>query len=214
MKKVWYKRPSYWIWICSVLAIFLVIINVATFYVVHRAYHPSTRTATIENSDNTGRSYKNTITVNHKGYRYTSKKEFTINQNDQSWSYADLKFNKVTIYKLDKEHSVIGYDDQKANCLVVVNMTVKANKDIEIFPDQGTISTNNGLQGKAAFTGDFGDSIDSGVTKTGDVIIPLDGVKNISDLKKLRYKFDGSAKDDNDESDDAFKTVDVQIHLN
>lgn len=44
--------------------------------------------------------------------------------------------------------------------------------------------------------------------------IPLDGVKNISDLKKLRYKLDGGAKDDNDESDDAFKIIDVQINLN
>ena len=143
----------------------------------------------------------------------TSKKEFTINQSDNSWSYADIKFNKVTIYKLAQEHKEIG-DDKKANCLIVVNMTVKANKDIEIFPDQGTISTNNGLQGDTTYTADFGDSIDSGVTRTGDVTIPLDGVKNISDLKKLRYKFDGGAKDDNDESDDAFKFIDVQINLN
>ena len=144
----------------------------------------------------------------------TSKKEFTINQSDNSWSYADIKFNKVAIYKLAQEHKKIGDDDKKANCLIVVNMTVKANKDIEIFPDQGTISTNNSLQGDTTYTADFGDSIDSGVTRTGDVTIPLDGVKNISDLKKLRYKFDGGAKDDNDESDDAFKIIDVQINLN
>lgn len=214
MKKVWYKRPSYWIWICSVLAVLLVLINVATFYVVHRTYYPSASTASIENTDTTSKSGKDTVTVNHKAYKYTSKKEFTINQSDNSWSYADIKFNKVTIYKLAQEHKEIGDDDKKANCLIVVNMTIKANKDIEIFPDQGTISTNNGLQGDATYTADFGDSIDSGVTKTGDVTIPLDGVKNISDLKKLRYKFDGGAKDDNDESDDAFKTIDVQINLN
>ena len=73
MKKVWYKRPSYWIWICSVLAVLLVLINVATFYVVHRTCYPSTSTASIENTDTTSKSDKDTVTVNHKAYKYTKR---------------------------------------------------------------------------------------------------------------------------------------------
>ena len=77
MKKVWYKRPSYWIWICSVLAVLLVLINVATFYVVHRTCYPSTSTASIENTDTTSKSGKDTVTVNHKAYKYTANCQTT-----------------------------------------------------------------------------------------------------------------------------------------
>ena len=90
MKKVWYKRPSYWIWIwiCSVLAVLLVLINVATFYVVHRTCYPSTSTASIENTDTTSKSGKDTVTVNHKAYKYTANCQTKCNGLSKNTSYG------------------------------------------------------------------------------------------------------------------------------
>lgn len=219
MKKMWYHKKKYWISIIGCLLALLLIYDGVMYHTIHKALHPNISTASIshtstdDSDDSDGATSKNSITVNHKSYKYTAKKTYNIDQNYKDWPYADIHFKEVDVYKLAKEHKKVGMDDKKANCIVVIKMSVKANKDIEIFPDQATLSTNNGLQGDAVYTDDFSDDIDSGVTKDGSIIIPMDGVNDISDLKKLRLKFDGSATDDNDDSDDAFKKLDINFDL-
>lgn len=216
MKKMWYQKKKYWFSIIGCLLALLLIYDGVMYHSIHKAFHPTVSSASISSSDSDdsdGATSKNSITVDHKSYKYTAKKTYKMDQNYKDWSYADIHFSEVDIYQLAKEHKKVGIDEKKANCIVVIKMSVKANKDIEIFPDQATLSTNNGLQGDAVYTDDFSDDIDSGVTKDGNVIIPLDGVNNISDLKKLRLKFDAGAADDNDDSDDAFKTLDINFNL-
>lgn len=217
MKKVWYKNKVYWIVIVAVLAVLMLIMDGVTYHSVHRLYHPVDDSALVSNHDEDDDSVttgKNTLKLNYHSYKYSDKKTYQLKQDVNDWSYADVKINSVTVYKLAKTYDKVGLDDKKGNCVVVINMTVHAKKDISFYPSQGSISTNTGAQEDAMMGNkDFDGDLNNGISKTGDVAVVYDNISNISDLKKLRFKFSGYAQDDNDESDDSSKDYDLDINL-
>lgn len=219
MEKVWYKNKIYWISIVGVLVILMLIIDGVTYHSVHKLFHPTTRSAVVTDhnsaeGDDTATSDKNTVKLDYKSYKYSQKKTYQLNQDVNSWNYANVKINSVTIYKLAKTYQRVGLDGKEGNCLVIINMTVKANKDISFYPTQGSVSTNAGQQADAMIgNDDFDGDIDSGISKTGDVAVVYSNVNKISSIKKLRFKFDAYAQDDNDDSDNSSNSYDLDINL-
>lgn len=216
MKKVWYKNKTYWISIVGVLVVLMLIMDGVTYHSVHKLFHPTTQSAMVtdHDTDDTTTSGKDTVKLDYKSYKYSQKKTYNLNQDVNSWDYANVKINNVTIYKLAKTYKKVGLDGKKGNCLVIINMTVKANKDISFYPTQGSVSTNAGQQAEAMMgNDDFDGDLDSGISKTGDVAVVYNNVNKISDIKKLRFKFDAYSQDDNDDSDDSSNSYDLDINL-
>lgn len=216
MKKVWYKNKIYWISIVGVLVVLMLIMDGVTYHSVHKLFHPTTESAMVtgHDSDDTETSGKDTVKLDYKSYKHSQKKTYNLNQDVNSWDYANVKINNVTIYKLAKTYQKVGLDGKEGNCLVIINMTVKANKDISFYPTQGSVSTDTGQQANAMMgNDDFDGDVDSGISKTGDVAVVYNNVNKISQIKKLRFKFDAYAQDDNDDSDDSSNSYDLDINL-
>lgn len=113
----------------GVLLALILIGDTVIYHSVHAIYH-STGVATVSNTDSETRngfiSGKNTVKVDGKNYKYTQKKTYSVNKTDTSWSYAEFNFSKITIYKLDKTYKTVGVDKESANCIIVLDMSVKA----------------------------------------------------------------------------------------
>lgn len=212
MNKVWYRNKAYWISIVAVLVGFTLISDVVVFHTAKAVYHSvgSSELTFAHNNDRPAKA-KGTVKLTYHSYKYAQKKTYQINQDENSWDHADVKINSVTIYKLVKNYKEVGLDVKTGNCIMLINMTVKANQDVNIYPTQGTISTNNGLQANVMMgDDDFDGAIDGGVSKTGDAVVVFNNVNKIADIKKLRFKFDGFSKSDDDASS---KNYDFSIKL-
>lgn len=103
---------------------------------------------------------------------------------------------------------------------MVGNGDMVANRDITSYPDQGTVITSDGQQIDAAlntvkgYKENFGGDIAKGVTKEGDIMAPVEKLNNVSDIKSLRLKFDGSYDTDNYEDDNSQHDYDITLNLN
>lgn len=211
MKRVWYHNKVYWILIVTVLVVLIVLADVAIYHGIHKLQVTGESTGLVvdHHYDHAARA-KGKIKLMYDSYRYTDQKTYHLNQDVNSWDHANIKINSVTIYKLAKDYQKIGLDGKSGNCVMLINMTIKANQDISIYPTQGTVSTNNGLQANAMMGNqDFDGDIDNGISKTGDVVVVFNHVKNINDIKKLRFKFEAFGKSDDDVSNKQY-----DLHLN
>lgn len=215
MKKVWYKQKAAWLWIAAVLILTLVVVDAITYHSVQRTTNPD-GSAVMTNHDESTSSPKKSVRLSYHNYKYTKKQTYQINSTVKGWEdYANIRIKDITVYKLAKTYHDVGIDDKKGNCLILINLDTKAKQDVSLYPTQGSLSTNLGQQTdvmdgtKESWDGDM----DKGTSKSGDVAAVFTNVNNISDIKKLRYKFEAYVQDENNDSDDAEHDFDLNLKL-
>ncbi len=118
------------------------------------------------------------------------------NSKDTSWNGADTEIDGVSIMRTKPfTYTDNNNDQQKGNGVIMVNVTVKANKDIFFYPDNGKLITNDGQQLDASTVSDSFGQIYSGAKKSGSVFFYVPNLKNINSITKARFVFDSHAKD-------------------
>lgn len=178
-----------------------------------------TTTATEKGNSNSKTSNSKTLKIDYSNKTILSQKNYKLSFVDNSWQPATIKVTKVNVYKMKP----FVYDDSskaKAQGFIIIHMAVTANRDITTYPDQGTVVTSDGQQMDATlsdvegYKSNFAGDISKGVTKEGDVMVPIEKLENVNDIKTLRLKFDGSYDTDDYEDENAQHDYDITLNLN
>lgn len=159
--------------------------------------------------NNTAQTTSNSkITVDLDEYNVKSAKTYNVNYENTDWDEADVKVNKVTVYKLAKPYTLDSINGKyEINGFVKLDMSVKANGDISIFPSQGTAVIGN--EQEDAITEAWDGEINSGAEKSGAVYIPVKNLDKVTSINNLRFKFDGSDQNNFDSRHDYDLTFDL-----
>lgn len=215
--KPWYKR--WWIWVIALMAIFLIIglfgdsgnSSSSNTDKSKATGHSTTKT---EKSPAKSAS-TSTISVDYDDYAVSSKKIYSTDFTDSTWPAAKLGVDKVTVYKLAKPYQYDSADDGKFSIqgFVRIHFTVLANRDLSIYPTQGTAVYNDGEQHECDSDETWDGDISKGVTKEGTATLPIEQLKTIGSLQSIRYKLDADYDTDNDDDDNDYKTYDFTLNL-
>ncbi|RHW51397.1 hypothetical protein DS831_04505 [Bombilactobacillus bombi] len=162
----------------------------------------------------------NSLEIEDESTPVLSKKIYKLNFSDSNWNAATVKVNKVSVFKV-KPFVYDSESKKKAEGIIILNISVKANRDISnTYPDQGTVITDDGQQQEAqllsitGYTTNWGGDIAKDATKTGDVIIPVEKLNKTDQFKSLRYKFNSSYDTDDYDDENANHDYDITIQLN
>lgn len=188
--KPWYKH--WWVWVI-IAVVALIIIGLLN------GNDNDSKTGSGSGS-NTQTTSPSRITVDYDDYNVKSSKTYKINYSNNDWDEANVKINKVTVYKLSKPYKFDSANDGKydINGFIKLDMSIKANNDISIYPQQGTAVIGN-EQADAVGESWDGD-INKGAQKSGEVYIPIKDLKKATSISNLRFKF--SANDQNNMEND------------
>lgn len=225
-KKPFYKK--WWFWLLIALGIFIlfIAIGVAGSYSDNSDDNVNTEKASghVTTSKERGNQAKKASSINNEKSDDNSivviaKKNYRPNFTDKSWNAANVTINSVNIFKV-KPYVYDSVSKKKAEGMIVLNVTVKANRDLDSsYPDQGTVITDNGQQQDASldaisgYTTNWGGEVANGASKTGDVIVPFEKMNDPSSIHSIRFKFHSSYKTDNAEDDNANHEYDITIKL-
>ncbi|MFT9050037.1 hypothetical protein [Liquorilactobacillus nagelii] len=214
-KKPFYKK--WWVWLVAVIAVFFVFVAVGgnsnkTSESDKTVSKASGHKTTASEKGSSSQSASSKITVSYKDYKVASQKTYDTNYSDTGWSPAAVTVKKVVIYKLAKPYKYESANDGTFQITGFVRMyyTIKANRDISIYPSQGTYVYSNGEQHEADVGEGWDGDISSGATKTGTVEVP---VKDTSNISTIRSKFDANYDTSNYDDDNANHTYDFTINL-
>ncbi len=150
-----------------------------------------------------------TFTLDYTNYSVKSTKTHKVNVSDNNWAGVNLKINKIQLIKLSKKYKYKSANDGTFNIngFIRVHYIVHTgDKDISIYPTQGTYSLSNSEQHEADSMESWDGDISSHVKKSGWVTIP---VKNISDIKSVRAKFDANYESNDIDDDNQYYTYDI-----
>ncbi len=136
------------------------------------------------------------ITVDYNDYKVSSSKTYKVNYEDTDWDEANVKINKVTVYKLADPYEFESSCDgtYNINGFIELDMTVKANDDISIYPSQGTAII--GEEQEDAILEGWDGEINNGAEKSGKVYIPVKNLGKATNISNLRFKFSGNNQND------------------
>lgn len=196
--KPWYKR--WWIWV--------IVVIVALFLIGSLTGNSESKSSSGSGS-NTQTTSPSRITVDYDDYKVQSSKTYNLNYSNTDWDKADVKINKVTVYKLSKPYEFDSASDGKydINGFIKLDMTIKANGDISIYPQQGTAVI--GSEQEEAVGESWDGDINDGVEKSGEVYIPIKDLNSPSSISDIRFKFSA-----NDQDMDSDYDYDLTLNLN
>lgn len=213
--KPWYKK--WWAWL---LAVIVVIFIFGAFGGSNSKSNSSSKQNKTEkstghattNNEKGESSTSKAITVNYKDYNVSNGKTYSTNYTDTAWGPANVKVTKVVVYTLSKPAQYKSANDGafEAQGFVRLYFTVKANRDLSIYPTQGTYIFNGSEQHQADSMEGWDGDISNGVTKTGSVTVPI---KDASNLKTIRAKFDADYNTDNYDDDNSNHSYDFTLNL-
>ncbi|WP_252904140.1 hypothetical protein [Secundilactobacillus silagei] len=148
-------------------------------------------------------------------YDISDKKAYSVDYTNENWSAAKVSVDKVTVYKLTKEHKYDSANDGKFNIsgFVRLHFIISPTRDIDAYPTQGTVIYSNGEQHEADSMESWDGEIAKGVTKSGNVTLPIQKLENVKSLKTVRFKFDTDYETNNDDDDNSDHTYDFTINL-
>lgn len=213
--KPWYKK--WWVWVIIVVVVIFVLALLGGGG-DDDSSDTSTSKATAKKTDTSEKAATSSskLTLDYEDYDVSKTKTYSVNYSDTSWNAGSVKVDKVTVYKLTKPYKYESANDGtfKANGFVRLHFTVNAKRDISMYPTQGTVSYSNGEQHEADSLESWDGDISKGVTKSGNVTLPIKSLDSVTSLKNLRYKFTGDYDTDDYEDDNADKDFDITINLN
>ena len=196
--KPWYKR--WWIWV--------IVVIIALFLIGSLTGNSESKSSSGSGS-NTQTTSPSRITVDYDDYKVQSSKTYKLNYSNTDWDKADVKINKVTVYKLSKPYEFDSVSDGKydINGFIKLDMTIKANGDISIYPQQGTAVI--GSEQEDAVGESWDGDINDGVEKSGEVYIPTKDLDSPASISDIRFKFSA-----NDQDMDSDHDYDLTLNLN
>lgn len=197
--KPWYKR--WWVWILAIVVLFIII------GAVSGSNDSSNSKSGTASKDTT--STPTSIDVDYNHYNVKESKNYNASITNNDWDGATVKIDKITIYKLSKSYKLDTSDgDKHINGFIKLNMSVKANRDISAYPQQGTANFNSQQQ---TATGESWDGdINKGAKKSGAVWIPVENLKDTKSISQLRFKFHANGQKDFEDDHD----YDINLNLN
>lgn len=214
--KPWYKR--WWIWV--------IIVVVAVFAIgaigggnddSSSKSDSSTKKAAIsqtKDADDTGTTTNGTVKIDNGTATVLSKQTYDPNWSDNTWAGTTVKIDKVTVIKI-KPLKDTSENSNVYNGIVKVHYEVSPTQDIQFYATQGTLNTNDGQQVDANLysSDNFDGDINSGATKSGNVIYMLKTLDDVKNLTSLRLKWHASYETDDYEDENAYKDYDITINL-
>ncbi|MCW0953042.1 hypothetical protein OIT44_03010 [Weissella ceti] len=204
-------------WVSLGLAIGSGVIVLVTQASYSRAFDAGVATVSStdkSDDDNFELQSKNKIRVHYDDYTFSDEKTFKSDVEDKSWNAADVKINNVTVYKLSEtaRFDSVHDGDFDIEGFAKINMSVTAKQDINAYPAQADAVVNTSEQHSVLSNNSWDGDISKGVTKDGDIFIPIKKLKGVSDISDIRLKF--SANYDSDNYDDnSHKDYDINIKL-
>ncbi|GAB5056274.1 hypothetical protein COSHB9_06610 [Companilactobacillus alimentarius] len=222
------NKPFYKIWWFWLIVVVLVVVIFGMFggnsdssdkSSSNKASGHSTTEVEKGNKKSSSKSNNKVLNIDYTDRTVLDQKNYNLSFTDTSWQPETIKVTKVQVFKMKP----FVYDDSskaKAQGFIIIHMAITANRDITSYPDQGTVITSDGQQIDAAlntvkgYKENFGGDIAKGVTKEGDIMAPVEKLNNVSDIKSLRLKFDGSYDTDNYEDENAQHDYDITLNLN
>ena len=154
------------------------------------------------------------VTVDDEKYDISDKKAYSVGYSNDKWSAAKISVDKVTVYKLTKSQKYESNFDGTFNIkgFVRLHVIVSPTRDLEADPTSGTIIYNNHEQQESSPESWDGD-ISKGVTKSGNVTLPIQKLANVKSLKTIRFKFDADYDPDDDYDVTSDHTYDFTVNL-
>lgn len=130
-------------------------------------------------------------------------KTYNTNWSDNSWSGVTVKIPDVNVGKFTEPQDING---ETAQGTIIVNFEISTtDTDINIYPNQSELLTNNGNQIKADLIesdSTIGGEYMAGSKKKGQVVFLIENMNDIKEITSLRLKFLGNlANNDTDEID-------------
>ncbi|MFT9452739.1 hypothetical protein [Liquorilactobacillus ghanensis] len=214
--KPFYKK--WWVW---VLAVVVIIFLIGVFGGTGNSKsNNNTKQNSTENASGhstTNKEKGNTtspqkITVSYQNYSISHSKTYLTNYENTMWNAATVKVAKIVVYTLKNPTKYKSANDGtfQATGFVRIYFNVKANRDISIYPTQGTYIFNNTEQHEADAGETWDGDISNGVTKNGSVTVPI---KDVSNLKTVRIKFDGNYNTNDYDDNNSDHTYDFTLNL-
>lgn len=218
----WYKQ--WWSWVLAVAAIILMISLIGGSKDRSESKADQSSGVTAHNTTDTEKGTSEStnskkaspsVTVDDEKYAISDKKAYKVNYSDSNWASAKIGVDKVTVYKLAKPHQFESSEDGKFNIegYVRLHFSVSPTRDINAYPTQGTVIYSNGEQHDADSLENWDGEIAKGVTKAGDVTLPIQKLNSAGSLKTLRYKFDADYETDNDDDENSDHTYDFTLNF-
>lgn len=197
--KPWYKR--WWVWTI------IVVVLLVLFAIIAGSGDDDSSSS---KSGKVASSQPTSLEVDYDHYKVADSKVYKADYSNSDWDNATVKINKITVYKLAKSYKYDSDDDGKFNIngFIKVDMSIKANDDISIYPEQGTL--NFGSQQSTSADESWDGDMNDGAKKSGAVYFPVKDLKSVSSIKTMRFKFTGNNQDDYTEDHD----YDINLDLN
>ena len=176
-KKAWYKR--WWVWV--------IIAIVALILIGSLSGNSSNSKAGSGSGSNTQISSPSKITVDYDDYNVKSSKTYKVDYSNNDWDEADVKINKVTVYKLAKPYKFDSANDGKYQ--------------------QGTAVI--GSEQEEAVGESWDGDINKGAEKSGEVYIPVKDLEKTTSISNIRFKFSGNDQNDMESDHDYDLTLNL-----
>lgn len=154
------------------------------------------------------------LELSYNEFTIKDEKAFTTNWSDASWAGVNVKIDNVTVYKIEPYKDD---DGKEINGIIAVHFNIdNTQRDIDYYPSQATLITNDGQQtGATDYKPDeFDGQIAKGVKREGTVYFEIPNLDSVSSLKNIRLQWDGDYETDDYEDENADKTYDITINLN
>ncbi len=224
--KPFYKK--WWVWVLAAVVVIVLIVLIGTNNSSGNSASDSNTSqdsVTDSSSDSSATSGHSTtskekgnstssdkITVNYQDYEILHSKSYPANYQNTAWNAAAVKVTKIVAYTLVNPTKYKSANDGtfQATGFVRIYFNVKANRDISIYPTQGTYIFNNTEQHEADGDETWDGDISNGVIKNGSVTVPI---KDVSNLKTVRIKFDADYDTDDIDDDNSNYTYDFTLNL-
>ena len=204
----WYKK--WWIWLLAVLV---------AIFVLGVAFggNDSSESGSGKGHNTTasekGQTTTDKITFDYQDFKVKDSKTYNVNYTDNSWSGADVKIDKVTVYKLAKDYKYDAGDGEKTvQGFIRVHVIVDAKRDIDFSATTGTVSFGNQQSEYGSGSWDA-DTINNGTSKNGDATFAIESLDSVSDVSSLRYKFGATFANDDTSDEDWSHDYDVTLDL-
>ncbi|MCR4913866.1 MAG: hypothetical protein K5983_09065 [Lactobacillus sp.] len=204
----WYKK--WWIWLLAVLV---------AIFVLGVAFggNDSSESGSGKGHNTTasekGQTTSDKVTFGYQDFKVKDSKTYNVDYTDNSWSGADVKIDKVTVYKLAKDYKIDTTDgDKSIQGFIKIHVSIDAKRDIDFNATTGTVSFGS-QQSEYTYGSWDADTINSGASKNGDATFAIESLDSVSDVSSLRYKFGATFANDDTSDEDWSHDYDVTLDL-
>lgn len=217
-QKPWYKQ-----WLLWVIVVVLAIAIIAAFGGGSNSGSDSSSSDTDtsssakdSSSEAQSSSATSSINIGSESIDVSDAIKYKTDYSDNSWSNSAFSIDKITVYKTDGSYTYgSGSDKTDLQGIIMVHFKITAGRDINAYPTQATLSTDNGQQIDANTydSDDFDGALDSGTETEGNVYFYVPKMKVASEIRTVRIKWSADYDTDDYEDENFSHDFDATINL-